>query len=135
MDTRTLHDRIEEYQSNTKNPAAKEMLNYFKDWLYAIENYITDLEWDNIEKIYAIKQQDDMIELLIKLLIITGNTDHIVDLRIIDGEKINTAVDFLFKNRVKNQNLHTIASLIDMAKQNGKNIYSMVDLVEYGRKN
>ena len=132
MDTSILHTRMNEYQQKAKHPMQKEMIGYFKNWLYSLENYISELEMENYDLVHNITNQQERIEILAQLLIITGNSDKLVR----NSELIKEAVNLLAnsKDRHNHRELGTISILLKCAKTEGVVINTLKDLKDYASR-
>lgn len=132
METAILHSRIQKNKAKYTNPVYKQLLAEYENWLYAIENYIADIEQDNFTQAQMIHRQEEMIDYLVKILCIHQMGDVMVSLRTMDEAKVKRAIDFLFKNK-QYQNFYVTATLLEMADADGYRINDMKQFTEYAR--
>jgi acyl-CoA synthetase (AMP-forming)/AMP-acid ligase II len=132
METTILHSRIRNNKAKYTNPVYRQLLAEYENWLYAIENYIADIEQDNFTQAQMIHQQEEMIEFLVKILCIYQMGEVMVSLRTMDEQKVKRAIDFLFKNK-EYQNLYVTATLLELAEADGKKIETVAQLADYAR--
>jgi acyl-CoA synthetase (AMP-forming)/AMP-acid ligase II len=132
METTILHSRIRNNKAKYTNPVYRQLLAEYENWLYAIENYIADIEQDNFTQAQMIHQQEEMIEFLVKILCIYQMGEVMVSLRTMDEQKVKRAIDFLFKNK-EYQNLYVTATLLELAEADGNKIETVAQLADYAR--
>lgn len=130
MDTSILHSRIEEYKVKAKHPTSKEMIFFFETWLTSLENYVSGIEMDNFEAQSKINQQQDTINLLFDLLIISGYADVLIGVDLND-KYIIEAINLLLKSKDRKnyKSLHAIASLLYI--NSDRKFESLKQLKEY----
>jgi len=135
MDTSIVKQKIRDFEAKSNNPFSEQIIREFKSWFVACENYISDLEQSNMELTVYMDRNNEWIELLTKLLVITGNANKITQLQVMDKHKAELVVNFLLKqkDRVNHENLYVIATLLELAKKEGKEITTVKRLVEYAR--
>ena len=135
MDTTLLYNKIKRFDEVAPGKFAKEITHEFESWVKAFDKYIEELSWEEMKVHEVIHKQEELIDFLVKLLVITGNSDKLMLSRVMDPEIIREAVDFLFKLKDKqnHNNIYTIGVLLYLAKRDGKQINNLVDLVTYAR--
>lgn len=103
------------------------------EWLKSIEFKLLENEMELDMVSGRLAHYDDRTEIFFKLLVITGNADKLVTMQILESEKFNRAVNFLFEvnDRLNHHNIFAVATLLDLAANEGKEIHTIKDLVNY----
>lgn len=133
MDTSILHTRIAEYKEKAKHPTSKEMILLFETWFSAIENYLSDIEIDNFQLNKKIQQQQELIDFLADIIIVTGNADKLtID---ISDKYTREAILLLLKDRDRKNHasLSAISTLLYINSE--KSFESIKQLKEYATGN
>ena len=140
METKRLREKIDRFSDQIKE--GKLNIKFFKEiiidmntWLDSVENILSNLEFEQIEKDFEILKLQETIEYLQKALILTGHTEILTVASIMDKDNFNKAIDFLLdnKDRLNASNLYQIGILLRLSQQEGKNIKSLVEFVNYAR--
>ncbi len=136
MNTSPIREKINRFNAAPKLDFAIELVRELSDWLNTMERVNSDEGWEYHSIVFDKLRQDELIELLVDMLVITGNADKLAFIRLLDRDKIKKAVDFLVKNKDKNnhRNIYTIATLLDMAEAEGVKVETIVELVKYANR-
>ncbi len=132
MDTSILHTRIKDFKAKANNPVSKEMILLFESWFTTIENYLSDIEMDNIRLNMTINKQQELINLLCDMLIISGNADKLI--LDINDEHTKEAIYLILKNkdRLNHGSITSISTLLKI--HSDKNFNSLKELKEYATR-
>ena len=138
MDTRLLHEKINRFselisKGKLNFQIAREFVIDMNTWITNVDGQLSEYEIDIMLQAYEIKQRNDMIQLLCDILLLTGNGGIITTLSFTDMDKIKKAVDFLFKNRDRNncKDIYKIGSLLEIAERDGIIIETIDQFREY----
>ena len=113
MDTSLLHEKIERFAEQRKDKFSQEVASDVLGWLKAIERYISDIEMEAHESAFKLNEKDEMIELLVKILIILGRVDILLTMRVTEKESFNRTIDHLLKTKTRNANIHAVNLIMD----------------------
>ena len=140
MNTKLLHEKIKRFtktvnEGNLSTGFAKEMIMDFNTWVLGIEKYIETIELEKEELSISYNNQLEEIERLHKIISIIGEGKALVSSTIMDRDKFNKVIDFLFECNDRNNvgNIYAVGSLLELAEKEGRKIKNMVELVNYAR--
>jgi Icc-related predicted phosphoesterase len=126
MNIDLIYTKIKDFEQRKSKLSGSEVLSYLKNRLKEVEQYISEVELNNAEFNYKLQQKDELIDILVKLLIITGNADKLtLDL---NSEHVRQSIDLLLKN--KDRNNHTKISLIGYFLSNIGEVSTLNELHE-----
>jgi len=132
MNTAPLLKNIEHLKGHPDRNAAY-TAGVIAEWIKVIDQAMFDNEMEIEMLAGKVAFNEDRTDLFAKLLVITGNTDKLVAMQILGVEKFDRAVGFLFdaKDKINHRNIYAIATLLDLAEQEGKKITTLQELVNY----
>jgi hypothetical protein len=133
METAILHEKIDRFMQSSESRFTKDLANDFREWVRSTEIHLSEQELESFEVSTLYQDREQFIDLLFKLLVITGNSDKLMQMQIMDRDKFHAGVDFLFKqkDRLNHHNLYSICTLLELAKAEGKQISNLRELKRY----
>lgn len=130
-----LQDKFTRYKQKPSLDFASELLSEVEVWINAVEFSASESEMDKIAAEFSNYDKDQLIDMLIKMLVISGNGDKLALMQILNRDKLKKTVDFLYnqKDRVNHLNIYTISTLLEIADHDGWKVNNLADLVRYAR--
>ena len=140
MNTNLLHEKINRFAALLKEgklniQIAKELVIDINTWMQAIDNAIGEYEFQQLIDADRIVKLGETIEYLKKAIVLSCHAEILTVASIMDKENFERAIDFLLnsKDRFNASNLYQIGKLLELSTDEGKDIKSLVELVNYAR--